>query len=406
METIHLKVVSRDCEWVALKIWVGGNQTSKSVSLEIYEHDLEQLAETLASVAYGRRVRCVFNLADMFGCGVARFCAIGQPGSTLSFEVYAAKGKSTGEEVGFQTAGMVAPDAFFEFAQGLALLSIAPEKAEVALALIGTSDGAISREIAFQDGIWGPGAYVRLHSMDVPEFIIPDSIDGQPVVSFSSTSKIGRIDASSARSLKWLKCPGNHVEEIELPHDGQLVALDCSLNLLREIKCGGQRFLRVLSAEENALQSIDFENLPSLKWLSIGGNGLECMDLTRCRSLDAVDCQRNELRSLTLPRNSSIRILACSDNRLTQLDVSELVGLESLDCSRNSISRFLLGKKPVLHQLRCGDNAIERLMEDSDSLPALEELYCFGNVLTDASYFEKMMVEGTLRGQIHPQSNT
>ena len=119
--------------------------------------------------------------------------------------------------------------------------------------------------------------------------------------------------------------------------------------------------IEVSSMNITSLKGI--EHFTALKYLKCDGNQLTDLDVSKNTALIELDCSNNELTAIDVSTNTALTILYCYDNQLTALDVSKNTALEYLDCSNNKLTALDMTNNTSLEQLACYGNKISKGMQ-------------------------------------------
>jgi Leucine-rich repeat (LRR) protein len=105
------------------------------------------------------------------------------------------------------------------------------------------------------------------------------------------------------------------------------------------------------------------EHFPALKYLKCDGNQLTDLDVKANTALLELNCSNNKLTAIDVSKNTALTILDCYDNQLTALDVSKNTALEYLNCSNNKLTALDMTHNTSLEQLDCSGNNIRKGMQ-------------------------------------------
>ena len=119
--------------------------------------------------------------------------------------------------------------------------------------------------------------------------------------------------------------------------------------------------MEVSSMNITSLKGIEY--FTALKYLKCEGNQLTDLDLSKNTTLEVLDCSNNKLTALDVKANTALTTLDCYDNQLTALDVSANTALEYLNCSNNKLTALDMTHNTSLEQLDCSGNNIRKGMQ-------------------------------------------
>ncbi len=197
------------------------------------------------------------------------------------------------------------------------------------------------------------------------------------------------LDLSNLTSLKQLRCGNNY----QVDYSGNVFGLE-------ELKIDNCTSLEYVSVGGCPLiTSLDLSNLTSLKQLSCSSNfqmdynsgnvfGLEELKIDNCTSLEYVSVGRCPLiTSLDFSNLSSLKYLSCQYNRnehngdvfgLKDLKMDNCPALETLYCNGNLITVLDVTDMPVLKDLNFSNNPELTTFKIGNNA-VLESLDCSGN---------------------------
>lgn len=162
-------------------------------------------------------------------------------------------------------------------------------------------------------------------------------------------------------ALKELYCYNNDICTLNLSHNPNLEAVDCSFNIF--------------------LDALDLSNCSELRTLDCNYSALQELDLRKNPKLTSLVCFSTDLRTLNVSNNVLLETLDTYDTCLESLDVSNNTELEYLYCGCNQLTSIDVSKNPALKELDCSENKLTGL--DLTNNPALEYLWCFENYMGD-----------------------
>jgi hypothetical protein len=112
------------------------------------------------------------------------------------------------------------------------------------------------------------------------------------------------------------------------------------------------------------------EHFKSLKYLNCSEQQLEELDVSENTALERLICFENQLRTLKVSNNTALTHLNCDDNQLTELDIPNNTVLITLNCGHNKITE-LPALPDSLINLICYVNRLTTLPELPDTMEML-----------------------------------
>lgn len=192
----------------------------------------------------------------------------------------------------------------------------------------------------------GSGVYVIDYVGDSADILVPDALDGTPIVSFGysgdsissitveGNNSLKEIDMRRAEGLKSLdaaNCQALEIIDFDPYGTGDsadLISLDVS----------GCVSLKQLLLGTSSLSGLDLSNCPDLELIDVRGSSISQLDLGNCKVLRELYVPGNDLTRLDISANEALVYLQCDNNELTELDISNNPNLTSLTCSGNRIA--------------------------------------------------------------------
>ena len=163
--------------------------------------------------------------------------------------------------------------------------------------------------------------------------------------------------------LKSIRCSYNHIVNIDLSKNTNLLELYCS---------------------NNSITNLDLSSNTKLIDLDCGSNKLLKLDVTKCKDLKQLYCYENQLTVLDISNNPSLQILSCFENKLTDLDLTKNAELTDLYVNNNSLTNLIINKCSKLETLMCSGNKIANLDLANNKLlldATKKDKYVSGNIL-------------------------
>jgi uncharacterized repeat protein (TIGR02543 family) len=213
-------------------------------------------------------------------------------------------------------------------------------------------------------GIEGYGASVTSFNEFRNEIVVPETIEGYPVVLAEIYErKLTSLDLSKASELRYFECIGTDLT---------------SLDMGNKTKLGFVEF-----ANNDNLSTLDMSGCTALSTLECYFNrNLTDLNVNMCTTLKYLTASGNHLNALDVSTNVNLLRLSCGDNNLSSLDISKNSKLYSLDCDYNNLSSLDITKNPELTSLRCNDNNL--IFLDVSKNPELTSLYCYNNFIPNS----------------------
>ena len=138
--------------------------------------------------------------------------------------------------------------------------------------------------------------------------------------------------------LSVLDCQSNHLTDLDLSQNTNLVEFQCFGNQIIELDISQNTNLIELYCSGNQLTSLDVSQNTDLVILHCAGNLITSMDISQNTDLTVLYAWGNWLTSLNTNGAESLRHLDCSFNLISRLDVSQNTNLFELDCQVNLLT--------------------------------------------------------------------
>jgi hypothetical protein len=231
-----------------------------------------------------------------------------------------------------------------------------------------------------KNGKYGSGAYVDNTVATTGKVVIPNTINGKPVVSVSlPNEKLASLNCSKASDLKYLDCGNNKLTSLDVTNNSKLEFLSCYGNQLTKLNVSNCGSLTTLDCSGNDLVRINVTENQSLEDLNCGNNEITQLDLSENTGLEDLNCSKNDLGELNVSNNSGLITLNCSHNNLTSLNVSSNDELNTLRCTNNKIRTLTVKGAKKLSALYCKSNKIKTINAAGTSL-TLQHISCDSSV--------------------------
>ena len=219
------------------------------------------------------------------------------------------------------------------------------------------SDGIINQQILKSDAEAVSKLNLNL-SADFGEIVDLTGIEGFVNITLLSAArqKIKSVDLSFNTKLDTLFLYGNHLTNIDISNNSNLILLDIQSNELSSIN-GLSKLLHLkkinlsynnfeeisiknksiedLLISDNLLRSIDTNDALNLKNVILTLNQLTKVDFSSNTLLETLLISGNKLQDINIENNTSLTHLYSSNNLLTSLDVSNNQELIDLRVDRN-----------------------------------------------------------------------
>lgn len=268
----------------------------------------------------------------------------------------------------------------------------------------------------FKALLCGEGVYITgVKSSAKGYMVIPDSIDGKPVVcvSLNKTRKATGFNFSLCNSLKAVAFGDSDscacmdsidfgssnltVQSFELAYNGVDQMLDLTpLTDLRALSFNRTNGVHDGWAEDTDVLEYYYEEFVGFSWLNlvdkanlkevvVYGDGYNNNNfaISNVPNLEVLNISANSFGSFDTLQFPALREFTCDNNLgIKALDVSKNEKLEVLNCNEtDSLSSIDLGGNPELRKLALSCNKLTKL--DLSANPKLEELWCSWNMLTE-----------------------
>ena len=182
-------------------------------------------------------------------------------------------------------------------------------------------------------------------------------------------------------ALQGLWCSYNHIAELDLTQNTNLIVISCSNNQLSELDLTNNSKLRMLVCNNNKLTTLSLSNNDALSSLWCDNNSIKVLNLSGKSNLEIISCGHNQLTSLNLSENTALRQLECDNNQLSSLDISSNNAVQYLSCNNNLLTSILFGNNAELKSIYCSHNHLSSL--NLNGLSAVEYFGCSDNRLTE-----------------------
>ncbi len=172
----------------------------------------------------------------------------------------------------------------------------------------------------------------------------------------------------------WIK--GNHISEMDLSSNKELVGIWCSFNDFTSLDFSDCPKLQWVYCFNCKLESINFRNNPEMAYIECNSNpNLKTLDLSQNPKLENLFCSKCGLTSLDLSNNPLLCELAVFYNNLTSIDVSKNTHLRRLDIWHNpKLGDVDVSNLPDLQYYNCAWTKMNNI--DVSHNPELVELVC------------------------------
>ncbi|MBR4227482.1 MAG: hypothetical protein IKR72_00040 [Bacteroidales bacterium] len=221
---------------------------------------------------------------------------------------------------------------------------------------------------------------------------------------FSANGRLETLDVSKNKSLEYLVCFCNNINQLDLSENRNLTYLNCGMNPMTCLGLGNNTSylhldfsctflddlpnlsnfydLEFLDCGNCNYRSIDVSHMFNLAYLNCRGNQLRNLDISNNTALEYLDCSYNYMgpNPLDLSKNTSLHNLRCDYNYLLSLDVSKNIYLEELSCDGNRLTSLDVSNNSLLTTLSCNSNRLTSL--DVCNNPLLQWLFCEDNLLS------------------------
>lgn len=187
----------------------------------------------------------------------------------------------------------------------------------------------------------GRGVYITRYTGSDSSIVVPESIDGVPVVYvglFNPNLEIETLDVSRCSSLKAFDCYGLTFRLVEFGNIEKVQnVLFTQMSITSRIDMKSLTDLRQLSFYGSNFASFSIDG-PSLESFYCGITNANSLNLAGCVNLTELTCTNNPLlTSLSLSNLPALRELTCFRNNLASLDISGCGNLTYLSCQENRI---------------------------------------------------------------------
>lgn len=159
-----------------------------------------------------------------------------------------------------------------------------------------------------------------------------------------SLNQIENLDVSQNTFLESFDCTSNLLTNIDLSKNLNLSAFNCTNNQLKILTIPSKQ-LYALNANNNLLTTVTVDAATRLSILYLSNNQLKTLNLINNSALLELKCNNNKLATIDLSKNPKLRILEISNNTLTALNLCANSEILKLVCSSNNISRIMIPTK-------------------------------------------------------------
>lgn len=192
-----------------------------------------------------------------------------------------------------------------------------------------------------------------------------------------ANNKLKSLSLRQCPKLDMLICYGNKLASLDLSENPRLMALRCEENHIEKLEVGHLTELTVLRCGSNPIDQLDVLNNKKLQQLYIDGSHIKQIDLHTLRDLRVLNINNCGFTDLDVAHNVALHVLYANKNALTQLVLNH-PEMEKVEVSNNRL-QSITAICPVLTDLRCSDNLLQSL--DVSHLPQLSYLFCERNRL-------------------------
>jgi serine/threonine protein kinase/Leucine-rich repeat (LRR) protein len=141
----------------------------------------------------------------------------------------------------------------------------------------------------------------------------------------------------SMRSLVWLDCSDNAIDNLDALRGKPLVYVNANHNALSDIAALRALPLRYLAVSDNDLVSLPALQRPTLKVLQADDNAVSDLSPLRGLAIKRMAIGTNEIADLSPLAGMPLEYLACCHNNITSLEPLRGMPLLTLACSANRI---------------------------------------------------------------------
>ncbi|MDO6596398.1 hypothetical protein Q4512_05695 [Oceanihabitans sp. 2_MG-2023] len=154
-------------------------------------------------------------------------------------------------------------------------------------------------------------------------------------IPYNSISDLAGIEGFVA--LQELSCFGNVITSLDITQNTALTILNCYGNNLTNIDLSNNTALTQLYCHSNYLTNLDLSNNTALTYLNSRNNNLTSLDVNNNTALQTLACDNNYLTSLDVSNNTALTDLNCANNILTNLNVknSNNINFTDFDATNN-----------------------------------------------------------------------
>lgn len=204
-----------------------------------------------------------------------------------------------------------------------------------------------------------------LTDLDISQFNIQDLTGIEDFTSLEilncSVNQISNTEAINSLNLKWLKCSGNLISNIDVSNFTSLEYLNCDWNEITTLDVTQNILLKQFYCSFNLISTLDLSSNTALVNLSFATNNFTEIDFSNNINLETLHFSYNNISSLDLSNNPLIKEVSCSSNQIQSLDLSQLSLIKSLNFNNNQIQTLIIPPNNTLEYLGCSNNHITTL---------------------------------------------
>ncbi|MFN3490059.1 MAG: leucine-rich repeat domain-containing protein [Emticicia sp.] len=190
--------------------------------------------------------------------------------------------------------------------------------------------------------------------------ILKSDTEGVTILSLPKLQIKSLIGIESFKSLTYLDCSLNQIDNLDISQNSFLESLDCSSNLLTNVDLSKNLNLSAFNCINNQLKSL---TIPSkqLYALNASNNLLATVSVDAASRLSILNLSNNQIKTLNLINNIALLELKCNNNKLATIDLSKNTKLRILEISNNILSALDLCNNSEILKLICSSNNISKI---------------------------------------------
>lgn len=160
------------------------------------------------------------------------------------------------------------------------------------------------------------------------------------------------LELTGCKSLRFLKCPSNLLESLDLRQNTKLRELHCPNNLLAELDLSQNTELEILDFGWTNISVLNISSNKKLRSISCPGTAMSRLDLSTQSDLELLNYTATKMSSINITNPEKLEKLYIADSQIHSIDFSKFPNLTSLGVG-NSVNNLDLTPLKYLKELDC-----------------------------------------------------